>query len=249
LFKVRVGIKTTADKVFISDSWNRLSKEIPENEILKDLISQENIQKWAIGDNLQLKVLYPHTVINGKRSTVDLRDFPMALKYLKGNEEILKARKYVIDAGREWFEIWVPQNPEYWSLPKLIFPDISPNPRFCFDKHGRIVNGNCYWIVALEDQEIDLLYLIEGIGNSKLMTKYHDLVFNNKLYSGRRRYFSQFVENYPIPNPDSASSKEIIKIVKKLNANTFPEEKEILEKQLEINVANSFGVEPVLNLD
>ena len=44
MFKVRVGIKTTADKVFIKDSWDNLNVEKPENENLKDLLSQENIK-------------------------------------------------------------------------------------------------------------------------------------------------------------------------------------------------------------
>ena len=42
-FKVRVGIKSTADKVFISDKWDDLGDNKPENDLLKDLISQENI--------------------------------------------------------------------------------------------------------------------------------------------------------------------------------------------------------------
>ena len=81
------------------------------------------------------------------------------------------------------------------------------------------------------------------------MTKYHDLVFNNKLYSGRRRYFAQYVEKYPLPDLSSSAVKEIISIVMKLNQ---PDDKlKIfeLENLLEIKVAESYGVEPVFNLD
>jgi hypothetical protein len=163
--------------------------------------------------------------------------------------EQLKGRKYVLSAGREWFEIWVPQNPKFWEMPKLVFPDISVNPRFYFDSGGKIVNGNCYWIVAQNPKEEELLLLVQGVANTKLMTKYHDLVFNNKLYSGRRRYFSQFVERYPIPDSESPESKQIISLVKTLNGTKEKEKQQSLENELEKLVASAFGVETVLNLD
>lgn len=127
------------------------------------------------------------------------------------------ARKYLIDGGRKWYELWVPQNPVLWKFPKLVFPDISLEPRFYLDNNGAIVNGNCYWIVAQNPQEEELLLLIQGVANSELMSKYHDLCFNNKLYSGRRRYLSQYIEKYPIPNPETQESRNIISLVKELN--------------------------------
>jgi hypothetical protein len=165
------------------------------------------------------------------------------------HEAQLKSRKYVIEAGRQWFEIWVPHRPEFWSLPKLVFPDISLTPRFYFDKGGKIVNGNCYWIVAQNEEQVERLLLIQGIANSKLMTKYHDLVFNNKLYSGRRRYFTQYVERYPLPDITTPIAKEIIALVNRLNESTDREVISQLANTLEIKVAQAFNVDPVFKLD
>lgn len=248
LFKVRVGIKTTADKVFISDRWEELGCNKPEDALLRDLISQENIEPWRVSNKVSLRVLYTHYCENGKKKTINIENYPKAREYLLSHENVLKNRKYVVDAGREWFEIWVPQKPDLWSKPKLVFPDISLIPRFCFDTIGRVVNGNCYWIVAENNDDIEKLLLIQGVANSKLMTRYHDLVFNNKLYSGRRRYFTQYVERYPLPDIKSDLAKDIIQIVRMLNA----EGDQILNKQLQDNlevlVAKSFGVPPVLSL-
>lgn len=248
-FKVKVGIKSNADKVFISDNWSELNGEKPENELLKNLISQENIEPWVAENNSKLKVLYPHISVNGRKQNVDLRKFPNAEKYLLEHKETLEARKYLINAGRDWFELWVPHRPEQWKFPKLVFPDISPYPRFYFDNEGRIVNGNCYWIVATDKKDIDKLFLIQGVANSKLMTKYHDLMFNNKLYSGRRRYFSQYVEQYPLPDFDSSLAKEIIKMVKMLNNPKNKSKIPELETELENLIAKAYGVKPVHNLD
>ena len=81
------------------------------------------------------------------------------------------------------------------------------------------------------------------------MTKYHDLVFSNKLYAGRRRYFSQYIQNYPLPNINTTVSKAIIKLAKELNAPTTDIKFKELTNTLEIQVAKAFGVAPVLNLD
>lgn len=247
LFKVRVGIKTTADKVFIRDNWDSLV-DSPENELLRELISNDNIKRWSISKNPPLKVLYPHYSENGLKKVIDLDRYPCAKRYLTQFEEPLKARTYLIEAGRKWFEIWVPQNPKLWARPKLVFPDISATPRFYFDEGGKIANGNCYWIVAEREEDIDKLLLIQGVANSNLMTKYHDLVFNNKLYAGRRRYLTQYVERYPLPDADSEVARNIVKTVKKLN-NSAEEKIPDLEKELEVMVAYAFGVEPVFNLD
>ncbi len=248
-FKVRVGIKTTADKIFIRDSWDELNETKPEDENLKELLSQQNIKPWGSCDKKKLKVLYPHISENGNRKVITLDNYPKTKKYFETHSEVLKGRKYVTDAGRKWFEIWVPQNPSLWKYPKLVFPDISAVPRFYFDNSGKIVNGNCYWIVATVQKDEDKLLLIQGVSNSKLMTKYHDLVFRNKLYSGRRRYFSQYVQNYPLPDVNSFESIKIIGIVKNINASSDVDKIKKLTHKLEILVAKSFGVEPVLNLD
>ncbi|MCB9348411.1 MAG: N-6 DNA methylase [Lewinellaceae bacterium] len=249
LFKVRVGIKTTADKVFISDKWEDLGDSKPENELLRDLISQENIGLWGISDNINLRVLYTHYDKDGKKETIDIDKYPKAKKYFLSHEKQLKGRKYVINAGRNWFEIWVSQKPNLWSKPKLVFPDISVTPRFYFDTEGKIVNGNCYWIVGNDEDDIEKLLLIQGVANSKLMTRYHDLVFNNKLYSGRRRYFTQYVERYPLPEINSKEGKTIIQTVKKLNKENDKDAIGQLVDILEISVAKVFGVPPVFNLD
>ncbi len=248
LFKVRVGIKSTADKVFIKDDWDSLGDNVPEKELLKDLISQENITPWGISDDKKLKVIYPHYSKNGKKVVVDLEKYPKAKEYFLSHKEKLSGRKYLIDAGRKWYELWVPQNPSSWEKIKLVFPDISTHPRFCLDESKRIVNGNCYWIVANSPAEVDLLLLIQGVANSLLMTKYHSLMFNNKLYSGRRRYFSQYVEKYPLPDINSSYSQRIITLVKKLNSPKKSNEKELVI-ELEKAVAGAFNVQPIFALD
>ena len=240
-FKVRVGIKSCADRIFIDGLWNKEGMVI-ENELLSPLISQENIDAWQIDHSTMPLVLYPHYSIGGKRMVYDIDRFPNARKYLENHREELEKREYLLKANRTWYEYWVPQNPALWSLPKVVFPDISLYPRFCYDESGALVNGNCYWMCANTESERQLLLLIEGVCNSDVMVKYHDLCFNNKLYSGRRRYISQYIEQYPIPNPDSSIAKEIVNVVDSINREADSTTRNSSIKRLNVLVREAFGL-------
>ncbi len=215
-FRVRVGVKSCADEVFL-ETTSYTANDRPEDVFFRDMISQENILPWRISGELS-KVIYPYYDDNGKKKVLNLEQYPKAASFFSKHEIRLKDRSYLMKSNRFWYEYWVPQNVSLWKFPKLIFPDISAEPRFAIDTSGAIVNGNCYWIYASNEEELNLLYLIAGIANSNLMVKYHDLCFNNKLYNGRRRYISQYIEKYPIPNPNTIYARKIIEIAKKLHS-------------------------------
>ncbi len=247
LFKVRVGIKTTADDVFIRTDWSTLPEETrPENILLHRLISQEDAARWLPLDQSLSAckvILYTHEVRLGKRRAINLEDYPRAAAYLESHRPRLEGRKYVIQAKRNWFEIWVPQDPEAWAKPKLVFPDISPEPRFLFDSEGAMVDGNCYWIAAENESDLDSLFLVQGVANSKLMTRYHDLAFNNKLYAGRRRYLTQYVGKYPIPPLKHPSAQQVVHLVKQLVFGApLPVDRKRLEAEIDLAVEEAFGL-------
>jgi hypothetical protein len=164
------------------------------------------------------RILYTHEVVDGKRRAVNLDKYPKAKNYLEKHRTQLEARTYVIEAGRAWYEIWVPQNPDVWVKPKLVFPDISECPTFWMDE-GSVVNGDCYWLV-LDDETDDpeLLWLALAVANSKFIEEFYDHKFHNKLYAGRRRFMTQYVEQFPVPDPQQPESKRLIALAKKMYA-------------------------------
>lgn len=218
--KIRVGIKTTADAVFIRRDWEALPRDQqPEGEVLMRLVSHDEAAKWGHVEAVTPKlILYTHESVGGKRRVVDFSRFPKAWSYLKKHRDVLESRKYVIEAGREWFEIWVPQNPALWAQNKLVFPDISASPKFFLDADGCLVDGNCYWMTLEPGVDPDMLYLVLALANTEFMTRYHDLAFQNKLYAGRRRYLTQYVEKYPLPDPSRPESRELIAVARRLAA-------------------------------
>jgi adenine-specific DNA-methyltransferase len=106
--KIRVGVKTCADKVFIRSDWDKLGGR---PELLRPLTTHHIGRQYkAAPPKKSTCIFYPHESANGKRQPVDLDLYPVSRRYLDEHRSILEARKYVIEAGRRWYEVWVPQD-------------------------------------------------------------------------------------------------------------------------------------------
>jgi adenine-specific DNA-methyltransferase len=147
----------------------------------------------------------------------------------------------VVEAGRKWYEIWVPHNPNDWRCPKVVFPDISAEPRFSFDRSGAIVNGDCYWVTLRPGFTLDWLLLLLAVANSSFVTKYYDIAFHNKLYAGRRRFMTQYVKKFPLPRLDGPVAQEILRLAGEQVAGKIPDE--VREREIDRLVWESFGAE------
>jgi hypothetical protein len=205
--KVCVGIKSTADVVFVRDDWECLPEsERPEEELLHPLVTHHLAKRWNLpaGEAKGKRVLYPYKMGSQNREPIELADYPRAEAYLLKHAERLKGRNYVIEAGRRWYEIWVPQRPSDWACQKIAFPDISESNKFFLVDEGWIVNGDCYWIRPLLGKDENWLYLMLAVANSSFVLKFYDVVFHNKLYAGRRRFMSQYVSRFPLPRRNRA---------------------------------------------
>jgi hypothetical protein len=240
--KIRVGVKTTADKVFIRSDWASLpASEQPE--LLRPIITHHIARRFKSLKPIR-QILYTHSVTDGKRTVIDLHKYPRAARYLNRHRSILEARKYVIESGRNWFEIWVPQDPGSWPKPKLVFRDITERPTFWIDLDGAIVNGDCYWLTCDNTDNENLLWLALAVGNSTFIEEFYDRQFNNKLYAGRRRFMTRYVERFPLPDPTSNISKKIIRTVKRLYSILPSSEGIYVEQELDRLIWQVFGLPP-----
>ena len=188
------------------------------------------------------RILYTHELCDGEKRAVDLARYPRAARYLERHRAILEARRYVIDGGRQWFEIWVSQNPARWPLPKLVFPDISEKPTFWIDLDGSVVNGDCYWLTTNDPTKTELLWLAVAVGNSSFAEEFYDHQFHNKLYSGRRRFMTQYVEKFPLPDPATPLAKAIIACAKALFELDGAPDGLPMQKEIDQMVRSAFGL-------
>ncbi len=239
--KIRVGVKTTADKIFIHSNWK---EEVGcEPELLKPLTTHHVSGRFRCTEGLKKAILYTHTMLEGKRVTININNYPISKRYLEKNKEKLAGREYVIKANRKWFEIWVPQNPSLWEQPKIIFRDIAKEPTFWMDNEGTIVNGDCYWMLCDNDKmPSDILWLVLAVANSKFIEDFYDIKFQNKLYSNRRRFITQYVEQFPVPNPNEKKAQTLISLAKECYKEKRCEQRSILENEINELVWSIFNV-------
>jgi adenine-specific DNA-methyltransferase len=240
--KIRVGVKTCADKVFIRTDWQAM----PENErpeLLRPLTTHHSAGRFrAITPTKERAILYPHESVNGQRRAADLAANPKSFAYLEAHRATLEARTYVIEGGRRWYEIWVPQDPSAWDAPKLVFRDISERPTFWLDLDGTIVNGDCYWLTADQPYSENHLWLSAAVANSTFIETFYDHRFNNKLYAGRRRFITQYVELFPLPDPTTDLAREIVTVAKAIYAHAARKDATAMEAKLDRMIWQAFGL-------
>jgi len=242
--KVRVGVKTCADKVYTRTDWDDMSSAA-RPELLRLLTTHHVARRFRASTPKKTRhILYPHETRDGKRSAVNLEKYPRSAAYLQAHRRTLEGRTYVLEAGRQWFEIWVPQDPASWDHPKLVFRDISESPTFWIDLDGTIVNGDCYWMMTEKGGDTDHLWLAVAVANSSFIESFYDRSFNNKLYAGRRRFITQYVEQFPLPDPTLPSSHLIVALAKQIYEQAGDPEANDIGVRLEKLIWNSFGVLP-----
>ena len=240
--KIRVGVKTCADKVFIRKDWQDMS-EVERPELLKPLTTHHRARRFKpLTSDRQNSILYPHEVVQGRRQAVALAKYPRSQAYLETHRATLERRQYLIEAGREWYEIWVSQDPDAWATPKLVFRDIAQEPTFWIDQEGSVVNGDCYWLTCQDSVPTDLLWLAAAVGNSTFIECFYDHRFHNKLYAGRRRFITQYVERFPLPDPHSELGHAIVAKAKHIYRCIPSPEAQHLQKELDAMVWEAFGL-------
>jgi hypothetical protein len=238
--RIRVGIKTTCDRVFIRDDWSALPRDLrPEAELLHPLLTHHEAGRWRASTPTR-QVLYPHRDDGGRAVPVDLAGYPRARAYLERHHARLAARDYLHAAGRSWFEIWVPQRPSDWRKRKIVFPDIAESPRFLLDSSNAIVNGDCYWMALGDQVPLELALLLLAVGNSSFATCWYDAVCGNRLYGSRRRFITQYVRSFPLPDRGHPAVAKIVGLAGELVGRQGSQGP--LEAELEELVWASFGL-------
>ena len=198
------GLKTTADSVFIHPMTESFIENHKfEKDLIYPFIQASNIDRWGIrwtGTKAKSDtyVLYPHLLQENKVVPANLDDYPHIGIYLKSHYEKLSKRHYVIEAGRKWYEIWVPQRPEMFQQRfKIVTPDIKTRNTFALDTQGKMSGSSCFAILPKNQTKIDSYYLL-GLLNSELLEFYHKVEASTFIYAGRYRYWRSYLQDYPI---------------------------------------------------
>lgn len=230
LFDICVGIKSTADTVFVKPMTSEFIDTMGfERELIYPLVQSFNVEKWKItwGEaNKDRFILYPHLEVNGSMFAVPLDQYPNVKEYLYSHEEVLKSRTYLMESQtREWYECWVPQKLSKFRQPKLVTRDIVSHNSFAYDTKGMICQGNTFFLTKKDSvfsveykefSEDEYFYFMLGVLNSNVM-EYYQKMISGSLYSKKYRYTTSNMSRWPIPKVDKNIAKIISKLAMKIS--------------------------------
>lgn len=253
LMEICVGIKTTADMVFVKPMTAEfVEMKSFEKDVIYPLIQSFDIERWNItwGDSKRDRyILYPHRERDGNMEAIPLEEIPNAAMYLEECSDILKKRTYLMESKtRAWYECWVPQKLSKFKQAKIVTRDIVSHNSFAYDADGRLCQGNTFFLIkkpnslfsagfsGMDDEEYYLFIL--GVLNSYAL-EYYQKMISGCLYSQKYRYTSTNLNRWPIPNFDADTAGKIAGIVRELLENE--RKRETIEIEINNLVYNQFG--------
>ena len=193
------GIKTGLTEILVvnEDKMNEIiGHNLYEREIFVPFIRGKDISKWKYDFQHQYLIY---------TEQININEFPNVKKYLESNRDSLSKRTDIKNSSKEWFQLRPCTYYEEFYKPKILYPDISSNCRFAFDKKGVFVNNTAY-IIPKDDK------FLLGVLNSRLIEFYYQFI-SVKLGKAGYRFIQQYVDLIPIRKPVNDQKQIITKIV------------------------------------
>jgi len=218
-----------------------------ENPPVYPLAKGKDIHRYDYIDisHFPNKVIYPYDLSLGVPLTEQqLKNMaPQTWKYLENSRDSLKGRAYFDKSSKTWYELWCQRNPNLYTMPKIIGPEIAKHGEFTLSKGLLFFNNKLKGITFKKNVPESIEYFL-GLLNSKLLVYVHRAIAAPKASN----YFevkTHTLKRLPIrridfQNKDSVAQhdqlvslvKHILEINKRLAAARLPQEKTILQRQL-----------------
>ncbi len=212
------GIKTGLNEAFLIDTPTRdaLVKEDARcGELLRPYVRGQDVDRWrAQWAGLWMIALkssgdhaWPWADAGEQAEEVFARTYPAVHRHLNQHREALIRRQ---DQGKHWWEL---RACAYWNRfdqPKLFYQDITWQAQLCYDDRGTLCNNTVYflpadnlWVMAVMNAPIGWWFAWRKAQHGK---------------DEALRYFTEFVEGFPIPQPSAEQRQVAEKAIRRLIA-------------------------------
>lgn len=201
--KMFYGVKTGLNEAFeiSSDEWSALCASEPSScSFVHTLLGGQDIRRYRLEGKYRYMVVIPcgwtrQTLASAADEQAAWKGFkekhPQLAKRLEAFAEAARKRQ---DKGEFWWELRACSYYEFFDKPKIIFPDITKEPRFVLDTDGHYLTNTAYCL-GTDDR-----YLL-GILNSRLFwfaISHISIPFGVRAGQYRYRLIYQYMEKVPI---------------------------------------------------
>ncbi len=216
------GLKTGFNDAFLIDQPTRdrlVGQDGRLGDIIRPYLRGQDIERWAPAwAGLWMIVLkssanhpwpWAGAATEAAAETSFRTTYPVLHAHMKQYESKLRPRT---DQGRFWWELRACAYYEKFDQAKILYQDITWNSRFCLDTSGAFLNNTVYflptddlWALAVLNAPIGWWFSWRAAQHGK---------------DDALRYFTTFVEDYPIPKPSKAIRTQATEAVISLIANS-----------------------------
>jgi len=171
---INYGIKTGFNEAFIIDTVKRdelVARDPKSADIIKPILRGRDVQKYETNES-ELWLIYSHSGLSESQ-------YPSIYEHLYPHKEKLKLRRGGMNPKTgnlpyEWYQLQVDyyksQTYKLFEKPKIIWGEISDEPKFAFDKNNYFINDTLF---AMTGE--NLKYLLAFL-NSKLSKWYFERI-------------------------------------------------------------------------
>ena len=206
------GIRTSANPIYVLDTVEsggetllafseRLACNVElERGSVRRFLQGREIKRYEILPSSQV-VIMPYVIEDGKarrllENELSLR-YPKTYNYLAENRLELENRENGKMRNDKWYGYVYPKNIEIMQSRKILVPDIADRAAFALDTDATFAFTSGYGITLQNSRNEALEYLL-GILNSRVVNYFVRRV-STPLRGGFFRYFTQFLEQIPLP--------------------------------------------------
>lgn len=243
------GILTGLNEAFIIDEAKRVELIAADPkcaEVIKPWLRGRDVKRWQV----EWAGLYVIALQNsgdasannawGKARTENetrriFQDtYPAIYAHMMAYEERLRPRT---DQGKWFWELRACAYYSEFEKPKIVYPDIAENMRFALDERGFYFGNTAYMIPAHD-------FALLGILNSNVVLVFYSHI-SSQIRGGYCRFFTQYLEQVPIPNMSDALRKQIAALAQQCFAaeQANPENLPALEAELNALVYQAYGLD------
>jgi len=224
--RISQGIRTSANEVYVLDILKEdgdlitaYSKQLDcevvvERKAVAIFLQGREIKPFSIQPSGKV-VIMPYRIQEGSATLMPEHElakrFPKAHSYLLESKCYLSKREEGRFKGQRWYEYGRTQNIDLILLPKILVPDIADHASFALDESGDFAFTSGYGI-TLKPTAKESFKFILGLANSRVLDFYWRQI-STPLRGGFYRYFTQFIEQFPIPSASDLQHSVICRLV------------------------------------
>ena len=194
------GVQTGANPIFkLTEST--LREYDFEDDVVKDLVSGEDVHRWYTEVPNFPKLLY---ISNDD----ELDDYPRAKEYLLDHKDDLEDRYCVTEEHRRWFDL-ARNRPDTFGKELIFTPDVSYYSNFWYEPTGEVYGLNSIYVFYILEG-FDPYYQL-GVFNSNVVQFFIRRIASS-YGSDYLRYQWDYTKKVPLPDPSDVSTELVNKV-------------------------------------